>query len=71
MSPFNVNPYRWPGWFLAALGVLYGVVVVIVFKETHSWIDFKTDCSLGRKRFSPLRTIWSIRVVTVSNISIQ
>ena len=71
MAPFSVNPYRWPGWFLAALGALFCVVVIIVFKETHGWIDLKTDCSLDRMRFSPLLTTWSLSAVTVSYNSVQ
>ncbi|CAI8010907.1 hypothetical protein GBAR_LOCUS7119 [Geodia barretti] len=33
----SVNPYRWPGWFLAALALSSAVVVVLFFTEPRPW----------------------------------
>ena len=31
----DLNPYRWPRWFVAACGAAYGILVLTAFRETR------------------------------------
>ena len=40
----DLNPYRWPGWFVAACGAAYGILVLTAFRETRSISILKCKC---------------------------
>ena len=40
----EVDQYRWPGWFLFALGILYTVTFLLVYRE-----DEKIQCQCHEK----------------------
>ena len=41
----NVNPYRWPGWFIAVLSFATLAATLIVFTETRSFTCTRNSCS--------------------------
>jgi len=61
----NVNPYRWPGWFVAAMGFVYGTVVVLTFTETRPFTLPKWRCSslCGMKLSATLSSKWTIKLL--------
>ena len=72
----DVSPYRWPGWFITTVAVVYVVVVILAFKETHrcgfvmkqvKWSSCVTGIrlSLQLKRFSKTRLI--VSSITIIN----
>jgi hypothetical protein len=55
----SVNPYRLPGWFLAALGVTAAIIVLLFFSETRPWTcRFKSSCDItsGWSDFRKMRS---------------
>ena len=45
MAQFHdVDPYRWPGWCVAACGAAYGVLVLTAFRETRPISIEKCKC---------------------------
>ena len=46
----SVNPYRWGGWFILAIALLYAILFVIIYSETESIrMKFRQACSLYPK----------------------
>lgn len=55
MAQFKgVEPYHWPGWFVAALAIMFAAVVVLTFSEPRQFGHIKGDinckCWRGLKR---------------------
>ena len=44
MAQFNVNPYHWPGWMLAALTTAVAVCAFFFFVETRSFSRARPSC---------------------------
>jgi MFS family permease len=64
----RVNPYQWPGYFLAALAVLYGFVMIIFFRDIRSLpklkeIKLNCRCLTGLKLTKQLQSNWKMQFV--------
>ena len=63
----NVNPYRWPGWFLVALALMYALVMLLIFRETRPYYMPKhckrCSCTTGVKLSAQLSSRWHIRMI--------
>ena len=63
----DLNPYRWPGWFLAALAATQATAVVFCFTETHSiecannGLHIRCSSPLGLKLSAQLKSKQIIR----------
>lgn len=44
MAQFDISPYRWPGWALAAITTAVGAISLIGFVETRSLPQVKAFC---------------------------
>ena len=44
MAQFDISPYHWPGWVLAALSATVASISLIGFVETRSMPQAKTAC---------------------------
>ena len=72
----GVNPYRWPGWFLAVQSVVTGVVVVLFFREPRSLSRMKRPCKkcsclTGLQLSVQLKSQWKTRFLVSSCITVQ
>ena len=72
----GVNPYRWPGWFLAVQSVVTGVVVVLFFREPRSLSRMKRPCKkcsclTGLQLSVQLKSQWKIRFLVSSCVTVQ
>ena len=36
MAQFDINPYHWPGWLVAAVTFTVGLLTLVLFRESHS-----------------------------------
>ena len=63
----NLNPYRWPGWFVVAAALVYALVVVLLFRETRQFALPKhcKTCSCARemKLSAQLSSKWHIHLI--------
>ena len=50
ISQFNVNPFRWPGWFISAMGGSFILAVLVIFKETK-------NCSVSTPTCTPVKQL--------------
>ena len=71
----GLNPYRWPGWFIAATIVLYTAITLIIFKEIRPPPKLKRPkgcvschCVTGLKLSTQLQSNWKMQF-TVSFIT--
>ena len=46
----SLDPYRWPGWFIATLSLVLGGIVLIFFTESRPWTcgKFVNGCSMTK-----------------------
>ena len=67
MSQFpDVNPYRWPGWFIFVMAMVYGMTILICFTETKSLSSSKKlPCSemFQITRSMKLTSGWKMKVI--------
>ena len=70
----NINPYRWPGWFVAAMSLIYIIFVVLIFRETRLYSmpkHCKTHfCATGLILSAQLRSKWHIHLIVCSEMDI-
>ena len=64
----DVNPYRWPGWFLAALAATQATAVIFCFTETRTFSCSKgfhnrCSCLAGLKLSAQLKSKWKMQLL--------
>lgn len=63
----SLNPYRWPGWFLAALALFSAAIVMLFFTEPRPWTcTAKTSlcsCRAGLELSLKLKTKAKTRII--------
>ena len=64
----SVNPYYWPGYFVAALAVLYGCIMLIFFRDIRpppklNQLKVKCQCLSGIKLTTQLQSNWKMQFV--------
>ena len=71
----DLEPYRWPGLFVAAIALVYAIIVALTFVETRRFSHLKTaldcECVTGLKLSMGLKSGWKVRLlVSLSFIAI-
>ena len=68
MTQFKgLEPYHWPGWFIAALAIVLAVIVLLTFSEPRTLKHIKgcvyTKLWRGLQLSINLRSEWKIRLI--------
>ena len=66
----NVNPYRWPGYFIASAGVVHAGVVLLIFRDVkpfpklkHVKLNLNFNCLSSVKMMTQLTSKWKMEFI--------
>ena len=76
VSLFDVNPYHWPGYFISALAILYGCIVLLFFRDNRSppklkQLVQKWHCLSGLRLMTQLKTKWKMEFIVYFKCNIE